>query len=43
MLCPFDPPEKQALLEVADLTGRAELLVTIAELAAHDQTSGARQ
>jgi len=34
MICPFDPPEKQALLEAIDLTGRSELLTTIVEMAA---------
>ena len=43
MLCPFDPPEKQALLEAADLTGRAALLTTIAEMAAMGPSDGARQ
>ena len=43
MLCPFDPPEKQALLEAADLAGRSELLTTIVQMAALDQSDGARQ
>jgi Lon protease-like protein len=43
MLCPFDPPEKQALLEAADLTARAELLTAVVEMAAHDQPGGTRQ
>jgi len=43
MLCPFDPPEKQALLEAADLTGRSELLTTIVQMAALDPGDGARQ
>jgi Lon protease-like protein len=33
MLCPFDPSEKQALLEAADLGTRALLLTTIVEMA----------
>jgi len=43
MLCPFDPPEKQALLEAGDLAGRSELLTTIVQMAALDQGDGARQ
>lgn len=43
MLCPFDPPEKQALLEAADLPGRSALLTTIAEMAAMGPSDGARQ
>ena len=43
MLCPFDPPEKQALLEAGDLSGRSELLTTIVQLAALDQGDGAQQ
>ncbi len=42
MLCPFDPPEKQALLEAEDLTGRSELLTTIVQMAAHEQGGAAR-
>ncbi|MBV9860569.1 MAG: LON peptidase substrate-binding domain-containing protein [Alphaproteobacteria bacterium] len=34
MLCPFDPGEKQALLEAADLAERARLLTAIVEMAA---------
>jgi hypothetical protein len=29
MACPFDPPEKQALLEALTLSERAETLITI--------------
>ncbi len=43
MLCPFDPSEKQALLEASDLMTRSELLTTIVEMAALDQTDGVRQ
>ena len=43
MLCPFDPPEKQALLEAADLTGRSELLTTIVRMATFDKGGGIRQ
>ena len=42
MMCPFDPPEKQALLEAPTLADRAEILVTAAEmlLASETYTSG---
>jgi Lon protease-like protein len=33
MICPFDPSEKQALLEAPDLTARAQLLTAIVEMA----------
>jgi Lon protease-like protein len=33
MICPFDPSEKQALLEAPDLAERARLLTTIVEIA----------
>lgn len=35
MLCPFDPHEKQALLEAPSLTTRRETLVTLMEFALH--------
>jgi Lon protease-like protein len=38
MMCPFDPREKQALLEAADLAARAELLTAIVEMAAAGPT-----
>jgi len=34
MLCPFDPEEKQALLEAPTLAERRETLVTLMEFAA---------
>ena len=43
MLCPFDPPEKQALLEAEDLAARAKLLTTIVEMAALDNSNGVLQ
>jgi Lon protease-like protein len=43
MICPFDPPEKQALLEAADLAGRSALLTTIVEMAAMGPSDGAPQ
>ncbi len=36
MICPFDVAEKQALLEVKDLSSRAELLTTILQMSCHD-------
>ena len=35
MICPFDVPEKQALLECPDLQERAKLLIAILEMASH--------
>lgn len=35
MICPFDAPEKQALLEIPDLDGRARLLLALVEMAVH--------
>lgn len=43
MLCPFDPSEKQALLEAKDLVARSELLTTIVEMATLDNSGGVRQ
>ena len=37
MICPFEPSEKQALLEAPDLDKRAKLLTSIVEMAALDQ------
>lgn len=39
MVCPFDPSEKQALLEARDLDERAKLLTAIVEMAAMDRPS----
>ena len=36
MICPFDVAEKQALLEVQNLSSRAELLTTILQMSCHD-------
>ncbi|HUA52031.1 MAG TPA: LON peptidase substrate-binding domain-containing protein [Candidatus Sulfotelmatobacter sp.] len=33
MICPFEPSEKQALLEAADLQGCAQLMTTLIEMA----------
>ena len=40
MACPFAPPEKQALLEAADFTERANLLTGLVEMAAIQPTTG---
>ncbi len=37
MICPFEPSEKQALLEAPDLDQRAQLLIAIVEMAALNQ------
>lgn len=39
MVCPFEPSEKQALLEARDLDQRAELLTAIVEMAVMGQTA----
>ena len=33
MICPFAPPEKQALLEARDLEARARALIALIEMA----------
>jgi len=38
MACPFDPREKQALLECASSAERAELLTTLMTMASHDDS-----
>jgi Lon protease-like protein len=38
MILPFDPAEKQALLEAADTTARAKLLVSLLEMGAFGQS-----
>ncbi len=40
MVCPFEPSEKQALLEASDLAARAELLTAIVEMAVLDRSGG---
>lgn len=40
MICPFDPPEKQALLESPDLNARARLLLALVEMAVHEDGDG---
>ena len=45
MICPFDPSEKQALLEASDLAERARLLTAIVEMAVMrppSESTGAR-
>ncbi len=43
MICPFEAPEKQALLEAIDLPTRSALLTTIAEMSALGNTDSTRQ
>ena len=43
MLVPFEPNEKQALLEAHDLSARAATLVALLKLAAHSQGTDSRQ
>lgn len=42
MVCPFDPLEKQALLEAADPAVRADTLVTLLRMGAHGRNDGER-
>lgn len=39
MVCPFEPGEKQALLEASTCKGRAELFMTMLEMATKNQSS----
>ncbi len=41
MICPFEPPEKQALLEAATLPERAATMTTILQMSAHDKDGAA--
>ncbi|MDF1585065.1 LON peptidase substrate-binding domain-containing protein [Marinimicrococcus flavescens] len=41
MICPFDPTEKQALLEARDLTRQAELLTALMQMDARSDTGDA--
>lgn len=40
MICPFEPTEKQALLEAPDLPSRAQMLLALIEMAVHDVPGG---
>lgn len=40
MICPFEPSEKQALLEAPTLADRAEVLTTLVKMAALDSGAG---
>ena len=40
MLCPFEPSEKQALLEAADAAARASVMMSLMDMQAHAQTTG---
>jgi len=35
MVCPFEPPEKQALLEATTETDRADALLALLQMGAH--------
>jgi Lon protease-like protein len=37
MTCPFEPREKQALLECGDFAQQSEMLITLLEMAVHDE------
>jgi hypothetical protein len=41
MVCPFEPPEKQALLEALTLPERAETMTAILQMSAHDSAGEA--
>jgi Lon protease-like protein len=41
MLCPFEPAEKQALLEAADWTERVKTLIALLEMSGRDAPGGA--
>ena len=43
MLCPFEPDEKQALLEAPSLATRRETLVTLMQFALHGGEGEAMQ
>ena len=40
MVCPFDPAEKQALLEADDPVARADVLITLLQMGAHSGSAG---
>jgi Lon protease-like protein len=40
MICPFEPEEKQALLEAADLSRQAKLLIALMQMEAMSEPSG---
>jgi hypothetical protein len=40
MVCPFAVPEKQALLEAESATARAEMLIALLQMGAHDTAGG---
>ena len=41
MICPFEPSEKQALLEAADLSRQTEILTALMQMDARTAASGA--
>ena len=40
MVCPFEPPEKQALLEAPSTAERAQALLALLEMGAHESEAG---
>ncbi len=42
MVCPFDPAEKQALLEASDPVARADTLITLLQMGAHTGSAAKR-
>ena len=40
MVCPFEVAEKQALLEADGMARRADLLITMMEMALHEDDGG---
>ena len=40
MACPFDPPEKQALLESGDIVQRTQMMQALLEMAVHERETG---
>ena len=36
MICPFDPPEQQALLMAKDIEERAETIISLLEISTHE-------
>jgi Lon protease-like protein len=43
MMCPFEPREKQALLECADFAEQSDMLITLLEMAVHEAESSANR
>jgi uncharacterized protein len=43
MMCPFEPREKQALLECTDFAEQSDMLITLLEMAVHEGESSANR